>query len=264
MSAALADGGLTVIGRIAGASNTTVFAEVDHAGQRRPAVYKPIAGERPLWDFPRHTLAHREVAAYRLSQLAGLDVVPPTVLRDGPLGPGSVQSWVGPVPDERGLVARDEAVVVDLCRPGAVPTGWLSSFAGQDDLGREVVLCHADDDRLARLALFDAVANNADRKGGHVLRDTDGRLYGIDHGLTFHEEPKLRTVLWGWAGSAIPTGMLSAVGRIEETADLGSQFCELLDRSEIGALRARARGLLDSGRFPKPRRVWPAIPWPAL
>ena len=172
------------------ASNATFVGEID--GVR--VVYKPVAGERPLWDFPHGTLAGREVASYAVSEALGWNVVPPTVLGDGPHGPGMVQLW------------RDEdedQSPVDIVGEGDLPEGFRHVFDGLDAHDQPVSLVHEDSAALRRMALFDVVVNNADRKGGHVLPMADGHRFGVDHGLTFHVEHKLRTVLWGWAGEPL-------------------------------------------------------------
>lgn len=261
----LLTGEMEVLGRVADASNGTLYVKIHDGSSATPAVYKPVLGERPLWDFPTHTLSQREVAAYRLAVLLELDVVPETVWRAGPAGMGSVQRWVGPEPTDAGMVAREPgAGVVDLVLAHEVPPGWLGVFEGEDHRGLDVTLCHADDPRLARLAVFDVLANNADRKGGHVLAETDGRLLGIDHGLTFNEEPKLRTVLWGWAGEPVPATLQEPVQRLVDRFDEAIGFLgELISDAELLALEQRARDLLVDQRFPQPPRGgWPAIPWP--
>lgn len=261
----LLSGEMEVLGRVADASNGTLYVKIHDADRVIPAVYKPVAGERPLWDFPLSTLSRREVATYRLAGVLGLDVVPETVWRDGPAGMGSVQRWVGEEPSEAGMVARDPgAGVIDLVMARAVPCGWLTVFDGEDYRGRDVTLCHADDPRLAALAVLDVIANNADRKGGHVLADLDGRLLGIDHGLTFNEDPKLRTVLWGWAGGPVPPGLLEAAQRLVDGFDaVIDALSDMISDDELLALEQRTRDLLVDQRFPRPSRGrWPAIPWP--
>lgn len=250
----LAHGELTVEGRVLAASNLTLYARVDTGEDAMPCVYKPVSGERPLWDFPDGTLAAREVASYELARLAGWDLVPPTVLRDGPLGPGMCQQWV--VTEE-----ADPLVDVVVADPGA---GWISVLEGQDGSGRPVRLVHRDDADLRRLALLDAVLNNADRKGGHVLRTAQGTLVGVDHGLCFHVEPKLRTVLWGWAGQVLGPDERTALERV--LGDLGHDetLPRLLTGAEVDATRQRVQDLLESGRMPFPSRTRPAVPWPAM
>jgi uncharacterized repeat protein (TIGR03843 family) len=192
----LTHGEMKLEGRLVDASNTTLRAFIILDGVSVRCVYKPVRGERPLWDFPDGTLAGREVAAYAVSAATGWDVVPPTVLRDGPLGPGACQLWM----------EESEQSLVGFVPAGELPDAWLQIAAAEDDDGRAYLLAHADDAVLARMALFDAVVNNADRKGGHVLNTVDGRRYGVDHGVCFHVENKLRTVLWGWAGRPLPDG----------------------------------------------------------
>lgn len=193
----LTKGELTVRGRIREASNAVLYCSVSHEGEEAHCVYKPIAGERPLWDFPDGTLAQREVAAYELSEATGWGLVPPTVLRDGPYGEGMVQLWIEADPSASllGLVEDEE--------PGE---GWKAVGFAEVGAGRTALLVHADDVRLRRLAVLDAVINNGDRKGGHLLPTADGGLYAIDHGVTFNVEDKLRTLLWGWAGERLPSG----------------------------------------------------------
>ncbi|WP_301800656.1 SCO1664 family protein [Nocardioides sp. ChNu-153] len=250
-TARLLEGELRLQGRVMPASNATFVGEV--AGAR--VVYKPVRGERPLWDFPDHTLAGREVATYELSVATGWDVVPPTVLRDGPHGPGMVQAWQESDPEQS---------AVDVVRAGEVPAGWHHVFDGLDAADEPVALVHEDTSALRRMAVLDVVANNADRKGGHVLEMADGHRYGVDHGLTFHEEPKLRTVLWGWAGEALLPDEVAVLERLE--ADLGGELGERLRRLvtplEVVAARARCRALLDDGHLPGPGEDWPVIPWP--
>ena len=260
-AASLHEGDLEVVGRLTDASNATLYALLGPA--QVPVVYKPMAGERPLWDFERGSLHRREVATYLLDRELGFDLVPETVLRDGPFGTGSVQRWVGPAPGEE---VEPGAGVVDVLRTGSVPPGWKIVVEAYDQVGREVVLCHADDERLAAMAVLDALANNADRKGGHVLDAGDGRIAGVDHGLTFHVERKLRTVLWGWAGDPVPSALLEAVERVDDALgqELGDRLAELLERDETRALRRRVRTLLTSGLYPARRGDGPTIPWPAF
>lgn len=253
---------LSVEGAMADASNATLYTTLRVDGERvGAAIYKPVSGERPLWDFPHDTLYLREVATYRLARLAGLDVVPPTVLRDGPFGLGSVQLWVGPGPDQQ----RPGAGVIDICAPQEVPPGWRIVLRARDDRSL-VVLCHADDPRLAAMAVLDILANNADRKGGHILGREADRIAGVDHGLTFNTEPKLRTVLWGWTGEPVPEPLLAAVDRVLDglTGSARAEFAELLAPDELAALVRRCRRLVRSGCFPGPSGHTPAIPWPAF
>jgi uncharacterized repeat protein (TIGR03843 family) len=252
-----ADGEMEIIGRIRQASNQTFLAKItsrdgDHESVLQ-GVYKPMKGERPLWDFPEHTLGLREVAAYRVSRLGGFNVVPVTVLIDGPFGIGSMQVWVDSEPDE---VDR----LVDLVPINDVPDdGWFSVAEGYAADDSPVAVIHADDTRLRSLALFDALVNNADRKGGHILASR-GRVFGVDHGICFHTENKLRTLLWGWAGKQLREDEISRIRTVSEGAvDLLS---DLLRDDEIEALMLRAEGLLINGRLPYPDGDWHTIPWP--
>jgi uncharacterized repeat protein (TIGR03843 family) len=251
----LAHGEITVEGRLVDASNTTLFCEIVHEGVEARCVYKPVAGERPLWDFPDGTLAGREVASYAVSAASGWDVVPPTLLREGPFGQGMVQLWMD----------TDPAVeLVDVVDPERVPPGWLRVLDALGSGGRPVVLAHADDPRLRRMAVLDTVLNNADRKGGHVLPLPDGSVHGVDHGVTFNVDPKLRTVLWGWAGEPLRPEEEHVLGRLRRRLDddLGLRLRELLTRAEVTATRRRIDRLLAEGRLPFPSEGWPAIPWP--
>ena len=264
-------GTIEVRGRLVDASNATLYALIELDGVTGRCVYKPVAGERPLWAFPSRTLARREVAAYELSSGLGWDVVPATVLREGPYGPGSVQWWVGtgqvdadgdPVGGEPG------AGLVDIVPPHAVPPGWLQVVRAESYEGSPVSLVHADDPGLARMAVFDIVANNADRKGGHVLRDLTGGVRGVDHGLTFNVEDKLRTVLWGWAGHKLPPDILDVLRRLQADLDrqgpLTGRLASLLAAAEVDRTAFRVERLLRSGRFPRPGGSRHPIPWPAF
>jgi uncharacterized repeat protein (TIGR03843 family) len=196
-------------------------------------VYKPIAGERPLWDFPAGTLAGREVAAYAISRAAGWDVVPPTVMRDGPFGPGMCQLWI------------DHDTGVDL-----IALSRRTDHAGLRDM-----------------AVFDAVVNNADRKIGHLLPVADGHLYGCDHGVCFAEDYKLRTVLWQWRGKGLPRRSVEALRRLNVELTEGSLTAELptlLTASEITATKIRVETLLKHRVHPYPPADWPAVPWPPI
>ena len=244
-------GELTLHGRVMPASNATFVGEI--CGRR--VVYKPIAGERPLWDFPDGTLAAREEAAYVVSEALGWDLVPLTFRRDGPHGPGMVQLWMEPDPVQE---------AVTLVPDADVPDGYLYVFEGLDDRDQVVSLVHEDTVELRRMAVFDAVVNNADRKGGHVLAMTDGHRYGVDHGLTFHVEHKLRTVLWGWSGEPLSDEDRTVLDRLslQLEGDLGERLVELLTPHEVEATRRRVKRLLRVGSLPEPGQGWRAIPWP--
>ncbi|MDH2391420.1 SCO1664 family protein [Streptomyces sp. HNM0663] len=256
---ALAEGELTVRGRVREASNAVLYCSVSYEGEEVRCVYKPVAGERPLWDFPDGTLAQREVAAYELSEALGWDLVPPTVLRDGPYGEGMVQLWVDADP------AGSLLELVETDEPG---DGWKAVGFADVGEGRTALLVHADDPRLRRLAVLDAVINNGDRKGGHLLPTADGHLYAIDHGVTFHVEPKLRTLLWGWAGEPLPAEAADALrglsAALRPGARLSARLADLLTSAEVDALRARVSSLTADGRHPSPSGDWPAIPWPPV
>lgn len=255
-------GTLEPVGTLVDSSNRALLVDVVHGSAHQLAIHKPIAFERPLWDFPHGHLAWREMAAYEIAVSVGLAAIPPTIVREGPWGPGSLQQWVGQ-PERTDL----EPLVV-LGPRSQVPPGWLEVLSGTDPTGRDVVLAHSSDPQVADLALLDIILNNTDRKGNHVVRARD-HVWGFDHGVTLGAEPKLRTVLWGWAGQRLPDrhlDLLDALG-----TSLGSSrsavmdhLRELLTTAEIDALRDRVRSLRQQGTFPLPSGRWPAIPWPAL
>ncbi|BBA96188.1 hypothetical protein RVR_1372 [Actinacidiphila reveromycinica] len=293
--AALRHGELTVRGQIRDASNAVLLCESTHQGHTVVCVYKPVRGERPLWDFPDGTLAQREVAAYLVSEATGWGLVPPTVLRDGPYGEGMVQLWIesadedgdgedaengdsedgdgdggGSADDAEGddgdLAAGGAGALLALTEDTEPAPGWKAVVRAELEGGGTALLVHADDPRLRRLAVLDAVVNNADRKGGHLLVSADGRLHGIDHGVTFHTDDKLRTLLWGWAGEPLPAEATDVLGRLagDLSGPLGDRLGELLTPAETAALRARVDRLLDTGVHPSPSGEWPAIPWPPV
>jgi uncharacterized repeat protein (TIGR03843 family) len=265
----LTHGELTIEGRLVDASNATLLAVCALDGVELACVYKPTAGERPLWDFPDSTLGMREVAAYEVSHALGWDLVPPTVWReDGPFGQGMAQAWVsaedgGDMPLGGGLV--------DVVPEGQVPDGWLDVIDAHGHDGSPVTLVHADDDDLRRMCVFDAVVNNADRKGGHVLRgrvlpDAPVATFGVDHGVTFSEDEKLRTVLWGWAGTELAAPLLDDLDRLARSLedDLGSALSTLLTRREITRTRQRVTRRIREANYPLPGDGWPSLPWPAF
>jgi uncharacterized repeat protein (TIGR03843 family) len=232
---ALADGAIEVVGRLIGSTNNALLCRVTLPcpAPEPPivleAVYKPTVGERPLDDFPDGTLSRREVAAFAVSEATGWGIVPPTVLRDGPFGPGMVQRWVDVDPSVDVV-----AMVVD------------------------------DDPRLRPVAVLDAILNNTDRKGGHLLPVPGGRVFGVDHGVCFSPVPKLRTVLWGWRGEPFDDDELAVLRTVRAALDgaLGATLSGFLAPVEVAATVRRVDRLLDGGRFPLPSPNWPAIPWP--
>jgi uncharacterized repeat protein (TIGR03843 family) len=247
-------GSVSITARIREASNATFLADLDG----EPVVYKPVEGERPLWDFPDGTLADREVAAYLVSEALGWGVVPPTWLGDGPYGRGMLQRWqtIDPGQDAVDLVPPADAE--------AEGSPWLPVLEAIDEQDRPVTLVHEDTTALRRMAVFDVVVNNADRKGGHVLAMPDGHRFGVDHGLTFHVEHKLRTVLWGWIGEPLDADELEGLDRVAEAlrGELGAALEEHLTVAEIDNLRARCAALRAVGVFPPPPGHGPAVPWP--
>ena len=259
----LLEGDLTLIGQITTASNATLVCESTLGEQATRVVYKPVRGERPLWDFPDGTLAGREVASYRVSEALGWGVIPRTVLRDGPFGTGMVQRWIDTV--DRRADGSGGLEMVDLCSPGNVPPGWFEVLQAFDSEGEPVSLIHADDPRLQRMAVLDVLINNADRKGGHALEGVDGSVYGVDHGICLHSENKLRTVLWGWAGQPVPGALIADVAEFATTldGDLGDELSELITEEEIVALAVRAMQFAESAVMPEPNGHR-TIPWPAF
>lgn len=255
----LTDGALELVGRVLPASNVTLVATATLGEHSLRCVYKPVSGERPLWDFPDGTLAGREVAAYLVSEALGWDLVPVTVERDGPLGRGMAQVWCEPDPEQS---------PVDVVPRGEVPERFLAVVDAEDGEGNEVTLVHEDTPVLRRMAVFDAVVNNSDRKGGHVLAMPDGHRYGVDHGVCFHVDPKLRTVLWGWATLPLAdeerAALAGLAARLAGDDPLRAALDRLLDPDEVAALRDRCAALLEHGRMPLPSGEWPAIPWPAF
>jgi len=250
----LREGEIEVEGRLIDASNVTLFCTINWEKISAKAVYKPVSGERPLWDFPDGTLAGREVATYLISSVSGLGNVPPTVLRDGPFGPGMVQLWVDTIDDP----------LVDVQSPNELSPEWLVVLEAEDQAGNPAVVAHSDNAELRELAALDVVVNNTDRKGGHLLNGSNGRIYGIDHGICLHTEPKLRTVLWGWIGQPLPDSVAEKLRVLSDalTGDLGEQLIEHITTEEINAATKRAQALLDQGVFPTPENDRNPIPWP--
>jgi uncharacterized repeat protein (TIGR03843 family) len=253
----LLDGQLVVLGRIMPASNHTFLTRLGDEGVQ--CVYKPSSGERPLWDFTDGTLAAREYAAWVVSDHVGWDVVPPTVLRDGPAGPGMVQLWMEPEEGPEGVPDP-----VDVVPEGEVPPGFLHVMDATGARDEPVALVHEDSAALRRMAVFDIVTNNTDRKGGHVLPMGNGHRYGVDHGVCFHVEDKLRTVLWGWAGQRLSAEERGGVESVLTGLDgeLRDRLEDLLTVYEVDAIERRCERLLSKGRFPVPAGGWPSIPWP--
>jgi uncharacterized repeat protein (TIGR03843 family) len=256
----LRGGDLTVTGRLTDASNITLLGAVESAGITISCVYKPVRGERPLWDFPDGTLAGREVASYAISEAAGWRCVPPTVLRDGPYGAGMVQQWIEDA---------DPDLTADLLPPAALPDGWYPILRAVDEDGAELVLAHAPLPALAVLAGFDLVVNNADRKASHILPTPDGRVRGVDHGLTLHPDDKLRTILWGWAGQPLPAAVLDGLARLRSalrapSSPLQANLRSLVGKPELRALAGRIDALATTPCYPAPPDHRTPIPWPPL
>lgn len=244
---------LVIEGRLTDASNGT-FLCLDQDTDDR-FVYKPVSGEWPLWDFPEGTLSYREVAAYTINKLLGWDLVPPTTWIDkGPLGPGMAQRWVE---------ASGETGPVELFGPEDIPHGWLPILSAQDVNGKPVVLAHEDSAQLRKIALFDAIINNGDRKAGHLIQSDENLVYAIDHGVSFHQDNKLRTVLWGWLDTSIDRELLTDIeGLRDALAHVNHDVDRWLSQQESDALRNRLDRLIETERFPVPSTEWPAVPWP--
>jgi len=229
--ALLRDGELEIVGRLWASSNNAMLCVIRAGDLAAACIYKPVMGERPLGDFPDGTLSRREVAAFVVSRAAGFDIVPPTVLRDGPYGEGMVQLWI----------AADASV-------------------------DPVALVIDADPRLRAVAVFDAAVNNTDRKAGHLIAVPGGHIYGVDHGVTFSPIPKLRTVLWAWRGEPFTPAETAALAGLRAGLDgaLGEELRMLLDPIEVGATARRIDRLLAAGTFPQPDPRWPALPWPPV
>lgn len=234
----LQQGKITVEGEFYWGSNYTFLAQVEHGGVKLPAVYKPTRGERPLWDFPTATLAHREVAAYLVSEALGWDLVPPTVYRNrGPIGAGSLQLFIEHDPDYHYFNFIEE-----------------------------------DRQKLRPVALLDVVINNADRKGSHVLVDPNKHFWLIDHGICFHVEDKLRTVIWDFVGETIPANLCNDLSRFADAlfpengtvSELYQQFKAHLNADEIRAMGDRVKALVASAQFPPPNPYRRPYPWPQI
>lgn len=224
----LTHGELVVTGRLVDASNATLYSSINLGDETMNAIYKPIAGERPLWDFTDGSLAHREYASYLISHHCGFDVVPLTILRDGPYGIGMVQEWI----------EIDESI----------------------DLS---VFFSTNDPRLRSMAVFDAIINNTDRKIGHLLPSRNGELFGCDHGVTFHTQDKLRTVLWQFSGDVLTELELDQLETTLRILETELDLTPYLTTAELEALTHRIQRLISSGVMPEPNPDWPAVPWPA-
>ena len=224
----MSEGTLTVTGRLVDASNATLFGTIADGEDEVRVIYKPVAGERPLWDFPDGNLAQREYAAFLVSEIGGWNLVPLTILRDGPFGIGMVQQWID----------IDESIDLAL-------------------------FYREDHESLRAMALFDAVVNNTDRKIGHLIPSRDGKLFGCDHGVTFHEEDKLRTVLWQWASQKLSEQELEQLQKLRQSLISKEElFTSLISDIEFKALLGRVDRLLHEKTFPEPSDEWPAVPWP--
>jgi len=217
------NGDLEIIGRLVDASNASLLCKLSDEVK---VIYKPIAGERPLWDFPDGNLASREVAAYYISEVGNFSVIPKTVLREGPFGMGAIQQWIE---------TSEEVDVIEIAQ--------------------------SQDSQIRKLALFDTVINNADRKFGHILITPEKNIFGCDHGVSLHEENKLRTVIWQFAEQDLSEQEIQQLRDLDVAIDR-KVLSNYLTESEIEAIFTRIRGLIEIGRFSSPNPNWPAVPWP--
>lgn len=225
----LSHGEIAISGRLVDASNATLYASCNVKGRTLTCIYKPIAGERPLWDFPDGTLANREYLTFLISHWLGLHLVPPTVLRDGPYGTGMVQLWID----------IDESID-------------LMEFFKEDNA------------ELRKIALLDLITNNTDRKIGHLIPTPEGAVYGCDHGVTFHSEDKLRTVLWQWAKQPFSEAELELLqlAKMLIATEKRDVVLGLIEEEELDATVSRIERALSEKCFPEPNPDWPAVPWP--
>lgn len=219
----LESGELEVLGRLVDASNASLLCQLPNGAQ---VIYKPIAGERPLWDFPDGDLASREVAAFYVSEIGEFNVVPPTVMREGPFGLGAVQQWI---------TTSEDVDVVEIAQ--------------------------SSDEQIRNLALFDIIINNADRKFGHILVTPEFRIFGCDHGVSFHEENKLRTVIWQFSDLDLTEKEIKKIEALISKLEM-KYLNKYLNAAEIAALFERANLLITTGKFAQPNPNWPAVPWP--
>ena len=231
MRTLLESGEISVEGRLVDASNATLFVSITDGAESTKAIYKPVAGERPLWDFPDGNLASRERAAFLVDQAMGFNHVPQTILRDGPFGIGMVQQWI----------EIDEDIDLEL-------------------------FFRLNDSQIREVALFDAVINNTDRKIGHLIPEKGGHLFICDHGVTFHQEDKLRTVLWQWAGEELTAKEIATLELLRDYLESQSagELRELISPDEVSALKLRVEKLITTSIFPEPNPEWPHIPWPTF
>ena len=219
----LETGELEILGRLVDASNASLLCKLPNESQ---VIYKPIAGERPLWDFPDGNLASREVAAFYVSEIGEFGVVPQTIMRDGPFGLGAVQEWI---------TTAEDINVIEIAQ--------------------------SSNERIRNLALFDIIINNADRKFGHILVTPNLEIFGCDHGVSFHQENKLRTVIWQFSELDLTREEISKIEQLISRLDR-AQLSEYLSDEEVDALFQRANTLLDTKKFAQPNPNWPAVPWP--
>jgi uncharacterized repeat protein (TIGR03843 family) len=231
---ALHKGTVDLQGQFLSGSNYTFLGELSYGNLSFQVVYKPVRGEQPLWDFQHGSLARREVAAFLVSEALGWNFVPPTIFRKNiSLGAGSLQQYIDHDPNDH--------------------------YFNFEDAGRQ---------RLRPVVIFDLIINNADRKGGHILRDAHDQLWLIDHGLCFHAEDKLRTVVWDFSGEEIPREILAIVGQLAgqlmEGEKLYNKLLKYLKPAEITAMLARARRVCEMGLFPQPPSSRRSYPWPPV
>lgn len=242
------------VGRITTASNGALLLKSLDSNNEIRAIFKPKIGIRQLWDFPKNDLIERELASYLLSKKSGLDFIPATVLREiHPFGEGLIQYWI----------ESAEISAVKVFSPTEIESNYQEVLQANDAAGQLVSVATLASEWIDALTIFDAVINNADRKGSHILTDQNSRMWAIDHGVTWHQESKLRTILWAQSGNALNQPLQEVVEKIELaiTADY-TNFAQLVSEVEVEAALNRTSLLKSTGAFPEPSQDWPAIPWP--
>jgi uncharacterized repeat protein (TIGR03843 family) len=252
--AILQNGEIHIEGLIPDSSNGALQVSIKSDNIILKAIIKPEATIRPLWDFPERDLNNREYATYLLSSELGLDFVPPTVLREiEGIGPTLIQKWIEEI--------ENDSIIVK--NPKDIPKEYLKVLEGYDELNKLICLAHADSVFLRNLAIFDLVINNADRKGGHIIKDTTNNFWAIDHGVSWHEEEKIRTILWGWIGNELSNYDLLIIEKSNKILHrwLAEDF-EYLTQFELKAAINRCEKLMSNKVFPQPSKEWPAVPWP--
>lgn len=250
----LLTGDIEIQGLIPESSNGALKAVLRKDEEEISVIIKPTTLIRPLWDFPEKDLNNRELATFELSEQLKLNFVPVSIKRNIPkIGDCLIQEWIDEV-DNQLIIVRSE---------GEIPKHYKKVINGYDELNKLVSLAHDDDKELRKIAIFDLIINNADRKGGHILKDKNGKVWIIDHGVTWHQESKLRTILWGWIGEKFENDDLKLLEKAQiEISNWIENRSNLLSIEEMKEAINRIEVVLEEGRFPEPSKDWPAIPWP--